>query len=107
MREYTSAGHEWSAARDRVETRRRRGLSPQEARLPEIEMMLDKRMTQANISKAIHVGERTLRTDVQAIRENKKRIVVYEGPRGLHELDPVHRAMLEDTPEAFCAFYAF
>ncbi len=107
MTAWSEPAKEWVNARARVETRRRRGLSPQEARLPEVEMMLDKRMTQANISKALHVGERTIRTDVQVLRDAKKRIVVYEGPRQLQELDPAHRAMLEDTPEAFCAFYAF
>jgi hypothetical protein len=107
MTEWSQDAKDYVNARNRVETRRRRGLSPQEARLPEVEAMLDRKMTQANISRALHVGERTIRTDVQVLRDAKKRIVVYEGPRQLQELDPVHRAMLEDTEEAFCAFYEF
>jgi hypothetical protein len=94
-------------ARNRITSRKRRGLSPREARLPEVERMLDENRSQRYMASAIHVGERTIRSDVQAIRDSKTRIVVYEGPRQFGELDPKYQAMMEDTEEAFIAFYAF
>ena len=94
-------------ARDRIETRKRRGLSPSDARLPEVERLLDEGRSQATIAQLLHVGERTIRDDVRRIRDSRSQVIILEGPKKKSELAPQFQAMLEPTLEGFAAFFEY